>query len=125
MVLDQCISSTADYSQAEAAMNLTHRWAKRSMVARGDSPQSLFGIVQGAFSATMMVLCAMAFGPKPLPEMVMQSRYAPHLLDAANLVAQLAPDEVKEGFDRARRDLDKVLPEKLKEHVGKLSSSTL
>ena len=48
MVLDQCIPSTAPYAQAEAAMELTHRWAKRSLAARGDSPQALFGIVQGA-----------------------------------------------------------------------------
>ena len=48
MVLDQCIDSTAPYAQAEAAMNLTHRWAERSLRARGDSPQALFGIVQGA-----------------------------------------------------------------------------
>lgn len=48
MVLDQCIPSTAPYDQAEAAMQLTHRWAKRSLDARGDSPQAMFGIVQGA-----------------------------------------------------------------------------
>ncbi|MET0262178.1 MAG: tRNA guanosine(34) transglycosylase Tgt [Rariglobus sp.] len=48
MVLDQCIPSTAPYDQAEAAMQLTHRWAQRSLNARGDSPQALFGIVQGA-----------------------------------------------------------------------------
>ncbi|MEO7599738.1 MAG: tRNA guanosine(34) transglycosylase Tgt [Opitutus sp.] len=48
MVLDQCIPSTAEYGLAESAMNLTHRWAERSLRARGDSPQALFGIVQGA-----------------------------------------------------------------------------
>jgi queuine tRNA-ribosyltransferase len=48
MALDQCIPSTASYSQAEAAMELTHRWAERSLRARGDSRQALFGIVQGA-----------------------------------------------------------------------------
>lgn len=48
MVLDQCIPSTAPFAQAEAAMELTHRWARRSLAARGDSPQALFGIVQGA-----------------------------------------------------------------------------
>ncbi|MDP1578955.1 MAG: tRNA guanosine(34) transglycosylase Tgt [Candidatus Didemnitutus sp.] len=48
MVLDQCIPSTAPRDQAEAAMHLTHRWAERSLRARGDSPQALFGIVQGA-----------------------------------------------------------------------------
>lgn len=48
MVLDQCIPSTSTHRQAEAAMELTHRWAKRSFVARGESLQSMFGIVQGA-----------------------------------------------------------------------------
>ncbi|MEN9661530.1 MAG: Queuine tRNA-ribosyltransferase [Verrucomicrobiota bacterium] len=48
MVLDQCIPSTAGHDETEAAMHLTHRWAERSLRARGDSPQALFGIVQGA-----------------------------------------------------------------------------
>jgi queuine tRNA-ribosyltransferase len=48
MVLDQCIPATAPYAQAEAAMELTHRWAERSLRARGDSRQALFGIIQGA-----------------------------------------------------------------------------
>ncbi len=48
MVLDQCIPSTSGREQAEAAMHLTHRWAERSLRARGDSPQAMFGIVQGA-----------------------------------------------------------------------------
>lgn len=48
MVLDQCIPSTAGYGEARAAMELTHRWAVRSLEARSDSQQALFGIVQGA-----------------------------------------------------------------------------
>ncbi|MEY4374632.1 MAG: hypothetical protein RL760_799, partial [Candidatus Eisenbacteria bacterium] len=48
MVLDQCVPSTVDHATARAAMELTHRWARRSLDARGDSPQALFGIVQGA-----------------------------------------------------------------------------
>src|SRR5271165_4286005 len=48
MVLDQCVPSTVEHTVARAAMELTHRWARRSLAARGDSPQALFGIVQGA-----------------------------------------------------------------------------
>jgi queuine tRNA-ribosyltransferase len=48
MVLDQCIASTATKDQARAALGITQRWAGRSLAARGDSPQSLFAIVQGA-----------------------------------------------------------------------------
>ena len=48
MALDQCIASTADQATARAALGVTHRWAARSLAARGDSAQSIFGIVQGA-----------------------------------------------------------------------------
>lgn len=48
MVLDECVPSTVDHSRAKEAMLITHRWAKRSLKARGESPQSMFGIVQGA-----------------------------------------------------------------------------
>ena len=48
MVMDQCIDATSSRADAKAAMELTHRWAKRSLIARGDSPQALFAIVQGA-----------------------------------------------------------------------------
>lgn len=48
MVLDECIDATASRDEAARAMELTHRWAARSLEARGDSPQALFGIVQGA-----------------------------------------------------------------------------
>lgn len=48
MVLDQCIPSTADEKTARKALQVTQRWAARSLAARDDSPQSLFAIVQGA-----------------------------------------------------------------------------
>ncbi len=48
MALDQCVPSTADGSVARAALELTRRWAARSLAARGDSPQAMFGIAQGA-----------------------------------------------------------------------------
>ena len=53
MALDMCIPSTAPHAQTRAAMELTHRWAERSLRARGDSRQGLFGIVQGACHADL------------------------------------------------------------------------
>jgi len=53
MVLDHCVSAVADRATARAALDLTHRWAVRCLDARGDSPQSLFGIVQGALFADL------------------------------------------------------------------------
>jgi len=66
MVLDQCVPSTVEESTARAAMELTHRWAARSLAARGDSPQAMFAIVQGALHLGLRresaeALCAMPF----------------------------------------------------------------
>jgi queuine tRNA-ribosyltransferase len=47
MVLDECIAATADEPTARAAMERTHRWALRSLAARTNPEQALFGIVQG------------------------------------------------------------------------------
>jgi queuine tRNA-ribosyltransferase len=47
MVLDHCLNSTSDTADLRRALELTTRWAKRSLAARGDSNQALFGIVQG------------------------------------------------------------------------------
>ncbi|MCP4135051.1 MAG: tRNA guanosine(34) transglycosylase Tgt, partial [bacterium] len=50
MVMDQCVASTSPESVCREAADITARWAERSLAARGDSPQSVFGIVQGACS---------------------------------------------------------------------------
>ena len=48
MAFDQCIASTSTHAEARAAMERTHRWARRSLATRGDAPNKLFAIVQGA-----------------------------------------------------------------------------
>ena len=65
MVLDQCVPATVDRSTARHAMELTHRWAHRSLAARGDSPQALFGIVQGACYPDLRVESARALTQLP------------------------------------------------------------
>ena len=65
MVLDHCVPSTVDHGVAQRAMELTHRWALRSLTARGDSPQALFGIVQGASYADLRSASARAIAGMP------------------------------------------------------------
>ncbi len=65
MVLDQCVPSTVERQLAKDAMELTHRWALRSLAARGDSPQSLFGIVQGACYEDLRVESAKVISDMP------------------------------------------------------------
>jgi queuine tRNA-ribosyltransferase len=48
MAMDHCVASVSGRDVAADAMRRTHRWAARSLVARADAPNALFGIVQGA-----------------------------------------------------------------------------
>jgi queuine tRNA-ribosyltransferase len=65
MVLDQCVPSTVEHSVARGAMQVTHRWAQRSLAARGDSMQALFGIVQGASYADLRIESAQTIAQMP------------------------------------------------------------
>ena len=54
MAFDECPAHGQTHAEVERSMELTHRWAKRSLAARaqlgegeGASPPALFGIVQG------------------------------------------------------------------------------
>jgi queuine tRNA-ribosyltransferase len=65
MVLDQCVPSTVPHHVARSAMQLTHRWASRSLAARGDSAQALFGIVQGASYEDLRIESARCIADMP------------------------------------------------------------
>jgi queuine tRNA-ribosyltransferase len=65
MALDQCVPSTVEHAAARDAMQVTHRWAQRSLAARGDSLQALFGIVQGASYADLRIESAQTIAQMP------------------------------------------------------------
>lgn len=65
MVLDECVDGNAPHEEAARAMNLTHRWAARSLQARGDSSQALFGIVQGACHEDLRIESAQTLSRMP------------------------------------------------------------
>ena len=47
MALDECAASDFDFAQFEKSLEMTFRWAKRSLAARTDPEMCLFGITQG------------------------------------------------------------------------------
>ncbi|MFC0338327.1 queuine tRNA-ribosyltransferase [Kushneria avicenniae] len=47
MIFDECTPYPATHEEAEKSMELSLRWAQRSLDAHGDSPSALFGIIQG------------------------------------------------------------------------------
>jgi queuine tRNA-ribosyltransferase len=48
MALDECTPYPVDYARAQSSLELTARWAARSLAAHSSERQALFGIVQGS-----------------------------------------------------------------------------
>ena len=48
MIFDECTPYPVSYEDSKKSMELSLRWAKRSLIAHGDSSSALFGIVQGS-----------------------------------------------------------------------------
>ena len=62
MVLDQLVDPSLPTAEVEAAMERTHRWAARSLAARGSAGQAVFGIVQGGVDAELRRRSVAAIG---------------------------------------------------------------
>src|SRR5229473_6075921 len=67
--LDICAAYPCTYDVAMEAMDRTHRWAERALIAREryQSKQTLFGIVQGAFELELRQQSARFIGNLPFP----------------------------------------------------------
>jgi queuine tRNA-ribosyltransferase len=97
MALDHCVASTADETTARAALEITNRWAARSLAARGDSPQAMFGIVQGALFPELRResaarLCEMAFDGYAIGGLAVGESKSERE-DVCELTAQLLPND--------------------------------
>lgn len=80
-----------------------------------------FGVVRGALNATVAILLLLAFWPNLVSPGVRESRLAPGFTRAAQLVADAAPDEIRDGFRAARRDIESSpLPDSVKKGVARL-----
>ena len=58
MCLDECVSYPSSYEYTRDSVELTTNWAKRSLSARSDVSQKLFGIIQGGFFPDLRVRSA-------------------------------------------------------------------
>src|SRR6476659_5043413 len=97
MALDQCIPSTADEVTAREALGITHRWAARSLATRGDSPQAMFGIVQGALFKNLRresaeTICSMPFDGFAIGGLAVGEEKHQRA-DACSFTAELLPEE--------------------------------
>ena len=53
MAFDQLVDPGLRRDEVAEAMDRTHRWAERSLIARGSPDQAVFGIVQGGVDASL------------------------------------------------------------------------
>ncbi|MCC6931709.1 MAG: tRNA guanosine(34) transglycosylase Tgt [Deltaproteobacteria bacterium] len=58
MVLDECLAYPAQYTEAEASLNLTINWAKRAIAARKRPETLAFAILQGGMFPELRERCA-------------------------------------------------------------------
>jgi len=65
MVLDQLVGPGLPAGDVREAMERTHRWAARSLAARGDPTQAVFGIVQGGVDPELRRESASAIAALP------------------------------------------------------------
>lgn len=80
-----------------------------------------FGAVRGLLLAVALVLALMAFTPgvkaDSPPPSVVNSRFAPYVIDAARLFAAAAPRELKEGFRKSYEQVKSSWEHALKKGV--------
>jgi hypothetical protein len=74
--------------------------------------------------ATVTIWALMAFVPAS-NLVISNSRLAPCVMDAARRVADASPDEVKESFRHSYRELNKILPDKIKQHISEPAASRI
>jgi membrane protein required for colicin V production len=79
-----------------------------------------FGLVRGVLIAVALILGIMAFAPSGPPAAVVQSRTAPYVVDAARLVASLAPHELREGFRKSYTQVKTTWEKTLEDGIRKL-----
>lgn len=127
MIFDECTPYPVTFDESQKSMELSLRWAKRSLVAHADSPSALFGIVQGSMfldqrENSLEALVEMGFDGyaigglsvgEPKDEMFRVMRHtAPRLpTDQPRYVMGVGkPEDLVEGVRRGVDMFDCVMP---------------
>ncbi len=95
MALDECTAYPAEPSRARSSLELTARWAERSLKARRSGNQALFGIVQGGIYPDLRRLSAGQITSLPFDGYAIGGLAVgepkPLMLETAALSAELLP----------------------------------
>jgi membrane protein required for colicin V production len=85
-----------------------------------------FGLLRGLVFAIAIIMGVMAFsrGDRP-PEAIVNSRMAPYVVDAARMVAAMAPHDLKEGFRRTYAQVKAAWSDALEKGIRKLPTGEM
>ncbi len=84
-----------------------------------------FGVVRGLLYGAVLIWAMMAFFPVQPKAALARSRLAPCVMSAAEKVADASPDEIKRTFRQSYRELNRALPENLKDKLPAAPSNEI
>jgi membrane protein required for colicin V production len=87
-----------------------------------------FGFVRGLLICVAMVMVLVAFTPGAkgsAPQSVVQSQFAPYVMEASRVVAAIAPKELKDAFAERYDQVQKLLKEAVPKAIRDLPRSTV
>jgi len=139
MAFDEC-SDPNDHEYSRKAMERTHRWAERSLIAHKRTDQALFGIVQGGVDPDLRAASAGFIASMPFPGIAIgglsvgETKEEMHrTLDAVTpllpenkpryLMGVGTPEDLINGIARGVDIFDCVLPTRLARHHAAFSST--
>ena len=86
-----------------------------------------FGAVRGLLLAVAVIVAIVAFAPGRAgdapPRAVVESRFAPYVIDTAHVFASIAPRELKDGFRKRYDQVKSIWEEALKKGIHRLPDS--
>jgi queuine tRNA-ribosyltransferase len=138
MTFDEC-SDPNNHAYSSIAMERTHRWAERSLVAHKRSDQALFGIVQGGIDLDLRAASAKFISALPFPGIAIGGLSVGETKTEMNTVLELVtsllpenkprylmgvgtPEDLINGVVRGVDIFDCVLPTRLARHNAAFSS---
>jgi membrane protein required for colicin V production len=81
---------------------------------------AVFGIVRGLLVSVALLMIMLAFAPTRTHNAVVDSYFAPYVMESANLLSAIAPFELKDGFRRSYEDIKKAWGDTMKRKPKKL-----
>jgi membrane protein required for colicin V production len=84
---------------------------------------AVFGLARGVLVGIALIMGIMAFSTSGNPESVVESRTAPYVVDAARLIASMAPHELREGFRKSYAQVKSTWEKTLEDGIRKLPNA--